>query len=716
MPSYKDKEAEKRNGDDDESESNHSAISVNIRYSDQSDDAREHDSTSNDEDRPSRNRLSNRDYSIINRDENEEDEGNEYYERNNVINLENDTSTYHSYDARERRSLHDSDSTLTKDSDYNALEKESQSRISRFFTRMFVFFDRVLEVDFFYFFLGSVLILIVALCIPSGYLYTCFQKEEGSDTFKEHVFKLRMVFLCIAGILFVIGCIASFIYHVAQILLKYLGEQDGWFATFASLNCHLAMMIALVTLLVTFTYKRMTNLQFAKGTNLDISHVLSTLLFANFLLTLKTFILKKVSFTFNFSNYLNRIRLVLLDEYFKSFLKGLKDLDSIEGSKNDSYWKNFLPSGKSMSQEKAIQVFDKFFVNDIKGKDIEKVLLSEFSKLYARQLDPFKRDQILKKFWLKRSKKIYSASTAINTFSTINDFAGLFANRELFERFCKLLKIKPRDVYNERMIYALLERRDTEHYFLSRSFEQNNAALNRVGYTLSVVIAFVALSIFLGIFLNKTDATIDIISALFGTGFILNSTIKEAISSTVFVFCVKPYDIGDRVFIFIDNELENLVVTELNVLSTTFCRFDGIYVVIPNIVLANKAITNVRRSSIMSEAHVIQVSSDTPIHKIELLKYNIKAFLHLNRNYYTEFFMLNYDHIEDSNKLFIRIYMQYDDNWQDYEAFLEKKTFFLCFLNKTVNDLGITYVPLTQRVNLVRENGKIKQSARTDVS
>ncbi|ELQ75425.1 Small Conductance Mechanosensitive Ion Channel (MscS) Family, partial [Trachipleistophora hominis] len=478
-----------RHNESEESEGENGPVSVNIRYPDESDEGaeREHESVSNEENAPSneevmpsRNRRSDGAYSIINRNE-PNDEEREYLRRSRALHLENDASSHHQYDTPERRGLHDSDSTLTRDSDYNALGKEPSSKMTHFFRRVFVFFDRLLEIDFIYFFLGSVIILLTALCIPADYTYTCFQKEEGSDVLKEWPLKLRPVFFGIAIVLFIMGCIASVIYYVAQILLKYLGDQDGWFATFCSLNCHIAMLIILITLLITFMYKRMANLQFAKGTNLDISHVLSTLLFANFLLTLKTFILKKVSLTFNYSTHLNRVRLILLDEYFKNFLKGLRGLDSIGDAKNDSYWKNFLPYGKHKSQEKAVQVFERLFVDDLKKKETENVLLTEFSKIHARPIDPFKNDQASKEFWLKRSKKIYAGSNTSNSFNTINDFAGLFASRELFERFCVLLKIKPRDTYNEKMIYALLERKDKEHCFLSRSFEQNNAALDRVG-------------------------------------------------------------------------------------------------------------------------------------------------------------------------------------------------------------------------------------------
>lgn len=251
------------------------------------------------------------------------------------------------------------------------------------------------------------------------------------------------------------------------------------------------------------------------------------------------------------------------------------------------------------------------------------------------------------------------------------------------------------------LIYKFIERRDSELFNLQRTIEQNNAAINRVSNVLTLLIFVLAISIFLSISLNKTDKTIDILSALFGTGFILNTTIKDAISSCVFVFCVQPYDIGDRIFINIDNNVENLIVTEINVLSTKFIKFDGLYVIIPNNVLNTKSITNVRRSALLSESFYIDVKYDTPTTSLEKLKYNISFFLRSNPNLFTEFFYFNYHHLEDCNKLTLRIFIQYVENWQQYEKYLERRGFFLSFLNRCLIELNIRYRPLVQPLYFV---------------
>lgn len=605
-------------------------------------------------------------------------------------------------EVHERRSLYDSDSTFIRDSDCHSTSTEMGWCSKWYLLRVL---DRILAVDVFYFVLLALFFVALSVCMPRAYKYTFFERTEAG-TFVPYDCRLSTLFLWLAMAVLCTGIVSSLLFGVSRLLMAYVPVSRTWFILFGCLTCHLAVFLVCLLLLLFFTNRRLNILQFARNTNLDVGHIMNMLLFADILLALKTFLLKKISLMFNYSNYLERIRLVVLDEYFKNFLKGLKDLDTLEASGNVQYWKTFLPHDAKLSQEEALTYFKTLFCDNIKKKAVEEELITAFDKLYVRPTDPFQSEEALVRYWTDRANRIYVASTARNMFSCVGDFAVLFPSRKVFTRICKLLNVSADHVYDRPMIFALLERRDREHLFLKRSFEQNNAALDRVGYTLSIVIALITLSIFLGIFLNRADKTLDVISAIFGTGFILNSAIKEAITSTVFVFCVKPYEVGDRIFVTIDNEQENLVVTELNVLSTTFRRFDGVYVIIPNITLSTKAITNVRRSGIMSESHIIQVSSSTPVYKIELLKYNVRMFLHANRDYYTQFFMLNYDRIEESNRLFMRLYMQYTGNWQNYEAFLEKRTYFLTFLNRVINELGITYVPLRQNVRVYNGENK----------
>ncbi|OMJ28906.1 Mechanosensitive ion channel protein 10 [Smittium culicis] len=79
--------------------------------------------------------------------------------------------------------------------------------------------------------------------------------------------------------------------------------------------------------------------------------------------------------------------------------------------------------------------------------------------------------------------------------------------------------------------------------------------------------------------------------------FIFGNSLKTSFDCFIFLFMVNPYDIGDHVYI----DLQNMIVKKVRLLSTIFEKLDGQYITIPNIVLSQKSIINFRRSENQSE-------------------------------------------------------------------------------------------------------------------
>lgn len=70
-----------------------------------------------------------------------------------------------------------------------------------------------------------------------------------------------------------------------------------------------------------------------------------------------------------------------------------------------------------------------------------------------------------------------------------------------------------------------------------------------------------------------------------------------------------------------------MVVEEMNILTTIFLRFDNQKVIIPNNVLATKAIYNYYRSPDMGDAIEFCVHISTPVEKISLIKHRIQRYV-----------------------------------------------------------------------------------------
>lgn len=75
-----------------------------------------------------------------------------------------------------------------------------------------------------------------------------------------------------------------------------------------------------------------------------------------------------------------------------------------------------------------------------------------------------------------------------------------------------------------------------------------------------------------------------------------------------------------------------MVVEEMNILTTVFLRYDNLKVMIPNSVLATKAINNYYRSPDMGDAIEFMVHLTTPPEKIQHIKHRILRYVWRTRS------------------------------------------------------------------------------------
>ena len=73
-----------------------------------------------------------------------------------------------------------------------------------------------------------------------------------------------------------------------------------------------------------------------------------------------------------------------------------------------------------------------------------------------------------------------------------------------------------------------------------------------------------------------------------------------------------------------------LVVEEMNILTTTFLRYDNQKICYPNSVLSNKPISNYYRSPDMGDAIDFCIHISTPVEKIALMKEKITRYIVFN--------------------------------------------------------------------------------------
>lgn len=440
-----------------------------------------------------------------------------------------------------------------------------------------------------------------------------------------------------------------------------------------------------------------------QGLDLFLGDAFSSFLIATFMLGVVKIFHRAISMNFNYSVYIKRIRRVLLEDAFINLL------GVIDSRKNRGIERPRLNrSQEIMYKSDAISSINEY-MEDLYGYNEptneldlprKRVLLKEFQRLVRRSSGIRGSVMQISQRLKNRAGVKASKIAGKDGIGPMSDLSLYFHNPEVFKFLMKEIGVEESFKFSKSSLADFIERTYRERHFLKENLEHMNSAIDKVAFGLKVIIAGLILAMLYIKAGGEGVTTIGVISAFFGTQFISNSFSASVISSIIFLFFIHPYDIGDRIFVTLDGMEENLVVSELNVFSTVFYRWDGVYITILNTVLAQKAIRNLRRSGIMAESHKIQINSRTNQKKLIRLKELIEDFVKSNPEDYTEYTMLNHEYIEDASKLHMKVYMQYKSSWQNFELYLRRKTKFLSFLNRALQELEIEYILPPRQISL----------------
>ncbi|KAK4422192.1 Mechanosensitive ion channel protein 10 [Sesamum alatum] len=218
--------------------------------------------------------------------------------------------------------------------------------------------------------------------------------------------------------------------------------------------------------------------------------------------------------------------------------------------------------------------------------------------------------------------------------------------------------------------------------------------LNKVVTVLLIVIIIVVWLLLTGI--ATTKVLVFLSSQLVLAVFMFGNTCKTIFEAIIFVFVMHPFDVGDRCLV----DGIQLVVEEMNILSTVFLKSDNEKVYYPNAVLATKAISNFYRSPDMGDSLDFSIDFKTPMEKIGALKEKIKKYLEKNPQHWHPNHNLVVKEIENVNKIKMTLFFNHTMNFQDYPEKSRRKTDLVLEMKKIFEDLNIRYDLLPQEVHL----------------
>ncbi|KAG8376200.1 hypothetical protein BUALT_Bualt09G0038400 [Buddleja alternifolia] len=145
--------------------------------------------------------------------------------------------------------------------------------------------------------------------------------------------------------------------------------------------------------------------------------------------------------------------------------------------------------------------------------------------------------------------------------------------------------------------------------------------LNKLASGLALVVIVIVWLLLMEI--TTTRVLVFISSQLLLVVFMFGNTARAVFEAIIFVFIVHPFDVGDRCVI----DGMQMVVDEMNILTTIFLKPDNEKVYYPNSVLATKPISNFNRSpEMMGDAVEFAVDFSTSVESIAALKAKIKAY------------------------------------------------------------------------------------------
>ncbi|GAB2218072.1 hypothetical protein Droror1_Dr00001289 [Drosera rotundifolia] len=201
-----------------------------------------------------------------------------------------------------------------------------------------------------------------------------------------------------------------------------------------------------------------------------------------------------------------------------------------------------------------------------------------------------------------------------------------------------------------------------ERRALALTLNDTKTAVNKLHHMVNILVCIIILVISL-IILNIATSKFLVLatSQVVLVAFVFGNTCKNIFESIIFLFVVHPFDVGDRCEI----DGVQMVVEEMNILTTVFLRFDNNKIVYPNSVLLTKPINNFYRSPDMGDAVEFQVHILTPPEKIALMRQRILSYIENKKEHWHPTPLFVWKDIENLNLIRFAVWLQHRMNYQD---------------------------------------------------
>ncbi|KAF3327983.1 mechanosensitive ion channel protein 6-like protein [Carex littledalei] len=466
-----------------------------------------------------------------------------------------------------------------------------------------------------------------------------------------------------------------------------------------------------------------------------VSKILLCLLVATILRLIKTLLLKVLAASFHVSTYFDRIQEALFNQYVVETLSGPpvyednqtmvevqmlqkagatmpKDLlaTALPAKNSGQIGKGIRLSGALLGKEGiTIDQLHKLNQRNISAWNMKRLIrivrygalttLDERIPLKAADTEEDSTTHILSEQEAKiAARKIFTNVAKPGAkYIYVQDLLRFMRQEEatktmnLFEGAHEHQRISKRSLKNW-VVNAFRERKA-----LALTLNDTKTAVNKLHQVANVVVGVIVFALWLLILeIATTHFFIFLCSQLLLAGFIFGNTLKTLFEALIFLFVMHPFDVGDRCEI----EGVQVIVEEMNIMSTVFLRYDNLKIYYPNSILATIPISNYYRSPDMGDSIDFAIHVATPLEKIAKMKERIIQFMENKKEHWYPGPMVVLRDVEDSNKLSVSIWMRQRINYQDMGMRFERRELVVQEMIRVLRELDIEYRMLPVDVNV----------------
>lgn len=231
-----------------------------------------------------------------------------------------------------------------------------------------------------------------------------------------------------------------------------------------------------------------------------------------------------------------------------------------------------------------------------------------------------------------------------------------------------------------------------ERHSITNSLHDVDQAIHVLDKLLCTIVFIITIFVFVA-FLNATFTTTLATAgtALLSLSFVFAATAQEVLGSCIFLFVKHPFDVLDRV----DVGEDKLVVKHISLLFTVFQHVSTHKMTqVPNVVLNTLWIQNVSRSEAMREQLLINVSFDTSLEDVQLLRNEMQAFV-IDKENCRDFqpdINIEVTGIAAMDKMELKVEILHKSNWSNETVRAARRSKFMCALVLALRKVPI-YAP-----------------------